>query len=132
MDLPLRIMPGSPVAIYAQIAEQVKKAMSRGLLGENDQLPSVRLLAEQLLINPNTVSRAYAELVREGIIESQPGRGYFVGKKRVVFSEEERRLRFARALDQFLTEALFLDYAEDLVLAQIKKRLQELQTRPTS
>lgn len=129
MDLPIQIMPGSPLAIYAQIVEQVKKAVSSGLLQENDQLPSVRALAERLLINPNTVARAYAELVREGVLESQQGRGYFAARKRIVFSEEERLRRFTRAMDLFLTEALFLDYPDQVILTQVRKRLQELQTQ---
>ena len=73
MSLTLSIQTGSTVSIYRQIVEQVCAAALAGRIREDEPLPSVRGLAEQLVINPNTVSRAYGELVREGI--SKRGRG---------------------------------------------------------
>ena len=65
--------------MYVQLVEQVKHGIEKGIIHTNEQLPSVRKMAEDLLINPNTVARAYQELNREGIIELKQGAGAFVG-----------------------------------------------------
>lgn len=69
----------SRTPIYEQIIENVKTLIVSGVLQRDDQLPSVRQLAQELAINPNTIQRAYQELEREGIIYSLKGRGSFVG-----------------------------------------------------
>lgn len=69
---------GANVAPYVQLMQQVKHALRLGALREGDQLPTIREVAGQLAINPNTVLRAYRELEREGIIASHPGLGTFV------------------------------------------------------
>ncbi|MBQ5863276.1 MAG: GntR family transcriptional regulator, partial [Peptococcaceae bacterium] len=69
----------SRTPIYEQIIENVKALIVSGVLERDAQLPSVRQLAQELAINPNTIQRAYAELEREGIIYSLKGRGSFVG-----------------------------------------------------
>ncbi|MHC4826365.1 MAG: GntR family transcriptional regulator, partial [Planctomycetota bacterium] len=82
MSLDLRISTGSTTPIYRQLIDQIRVAALRGRLAQGDQLPSVRALAVRLVINPNTVARAYGELARDGVIESQRGKGYFVARKR--------------------------------------------------
>lgn len=76
--LAVRVYAGGPVPIYAQIMEQIRMAVATGTLARGAQLPSVRALAAQLGINPNTVVKAYGELEREGLIESGQGRGTYV------------------------------------------------------
>jgi GntR family transcriptional regulator len=76
--LGVRVYTGSPVPIYAQIMDQIKMAVATGVVARGTLLPSVRALASQLGINPNTVARAYSELESEGLIESGQGRGTFV------------------------------------------------------
>ncbi|HET9918228.1 MAG TPA: GntR family transcriptional regulator [Ktedonobacteraceae bacterium] len=68
----------SGVPPYLQIVQQVKQALRLGLLNVGDQLPTVREVVEQLVINPNTVLKAYRELEREGLVSSRPGQGTFV------------------------------------------------------
>jgi len=92
----------SGVPFYRQIIEQVKYAISLGNLEPGNQLPTVRQLAVDLSINPNTVVRAYRELEIEGMIETQQGSGTYVGHKR----PEIDRLEKQRMLDQILTELL--------------------------
>src|SRR5256714_12852548 len=70
--------PSSGVPIYLQLMEQVKHAIETGALRAGDQLPGIRPLAEELVINPNTVAKAYRELEHEGIIELRHGAGAFV------------------------------------------------------
>src|ERR1041384_8883945 len=74
----LRPNPSSGVPIYLQIMEQVKHGIETGALRPGDQLPGIRPLAEELVINPNTVAKAYRELEHEGVIELRHGAGAFV------------------------------------------------------
>jgi len=70
--------PRSGVPLYLQVIEQVKRAVALGTLAPGEQLPTVKSLALDLTVNPNTVARAYRDLERDGIIETSPGRGSFV------------------------------------------------------
>ena len=70
--------PATGVPIYLQLMEQVKHAIETGALRPGEQLPGIRPLAEELVINPNTVARAYRELEHEGVIELRHGAGAFV------------------------------------------------------
>jgi len=74
----LRPNPSSGVPIYLQLMEQVKHAIETGALRPGDQLPGIRPLAEELVINPNTVAQVYRELEHEGVIELRHGAGAFV------------------------------------------------------
>ena len=92
----------SGVPLYRQIIEQVKFAVARGDLAPGEQLPTVRQLAVDLSINPNTVIRAYRELEIEGVIDTHQGSGTFVGTRKPRVDDLERQ----RMLDQILTELL--------------------------
>ncbi len=74
----LRPNPSLGVPIYLQLMEQVKHAIETGALRPGEQLPGIRPLAEELVINPNTVAKAYRELEHEGVIELRHGAGAFV------------------------------------------------------
>ena len=92
----------SGVPFYRQIIEQLKYAISRGELSTGDRLPTVRQLAVDLSINPNTVVRAYRQLEIEGVLETQQGSGTFVGTQVPEIDELERQ----RMLDQILTDMI--------------------------
>ncbi len=98
----IQIDTKSGVPFYRQIIEQVKIAVARGLLSPGHRLPTVRQLAVDLAVNPNTVVRAYRELEIERVIDTHQGSGTFVGKERPEIDDLERR----RMLDQILTELL--------------------------
>src|SRR5437868_8367918 len=74
----LKPNPSSGVPIYLQLMEQVKHAIETGALRPGEQLPGIRPLAEELVVNPNTVAKAYRELEHEGVIELRQGAGAFV------------------------------------------------------
>jgi GntR family transcriptional regulator len=78
MPAVLTVDPRSGVPIYLQIIEQIKRSIALGILQAGEQLPTVKQLAIDLTVNPNTVARAYRELEREQVIETSPGRGSFV------------------------------------------------------
>jgi GntR family transcriptional regulator len=96
------IDPKSGVPFYRQIIERVKYGIARGLLAPGDQLPTVRKLAADLSVNPNTVIRAYREMEIEGVLDTQQGSGTFVGNHKPEIDELER----GRMLDQIITELL--------------------------
>ena len=97
-----QITPGSSASLYQQIIDQVQRAIAGGQIAVGDELPSVRQLAKELTINPNTVAKAYGRLVQEGFLHSQPGRGYVVAKRRCVYSKAERLRRLDVALDSLI------------------------------
>jgi GntR family transcriptional regulator len=88
----LRPNPSLGVPIYLQLMEQVKHAIETGALRAGEQLPGIRPLAEELVINPNTVAKAYRELEHEGVIELRHGAGAFVSSnaKSRKFSDKVR------------------------------------------
>ncbi len=92
----------SGVPFYRQIIEQVKYAISRGELSPGDRLPTVRQLAVDLAINPNTVVRAYRQMEIEGVLETQQGSGTFIGNNKPEIDPLEQQ----RMMDQILTDML--------------------------
>ena len=122
----ITITTGAGTPIYRQIIEQVRLGVATGALNAGDSMPSVRTLAEQNLVNPNTVVKAYSELVRDGVLEPHHGKGFFVAEKRQVYSEAERRRRLRQALDAFVQEAVFLDFSDDEIRQAVDDRLAEL------
>jgi GntR family transcriptional regulator len=129
-DFHITITTGSGTPIYRQIVDQVKLGITTGTLAPGDALPSVRNLAEQKLVNANTVVKAYAELVRDGVLESHHGKGYFVAEKRQVYSRAERLRRLRQAVEAFVHEAVFLDFAAEEIRKAMDEKLAELLLEP--
>lgn len=125
MPLNLNINTGSSVPIYKQITEQVRLAVATGKLAVADQLPSVRALAESLAVNPNTVARAYTDLAREGLIETQPGRGVFVIEKRRVLAREESRRRLEPLMNTLISEGLAMHFSAEELQESFARQLSQ-------
>ncbi len=102
----LRTTPGSAVPIYRQIVEQIRAHIARGELSAGDPLPSVRSVAEDLVVNANTVAKAYGELVRAGDAVSEPGRGVFVAERKPSLTAVEKRRRLRVAIERLVAEAI--------------------------
>jgi GntR family transcriptional regulator len=132
MAFAIHVAVGGPVPIYRQIVDQVRLAAATGALGPGDELPSVRALAERLVINPNTVARAYAELASEGTIEGHPGRGMVVARRRQPFTKAERLRRIEAALDAFARQAAGLGFDADEIRQLLDQKLRELKLDPES
>jgi len=122
----ITVTTGAGTPIYRQIVDQVRLGVATGALAPGAPLPSVRGLAEELLINFNTVAKAYGELVRDGVLESQQGLGYFVAPKRQIYSKAERLRRLRHAADDFIHEAVILDFTADEILKAVEDKLAEL------
>jgi len=93
-----RTNPSLGVPIYLQLMEQVKHAIETGALRPGEQLPGIRPLAEELVINPNTVAKAYRELEHEGVLELRHGAGAFVAGNASAGGKATQKLRAAGAV----------------------------------
>jgi len=129
----INITTGSNTPIYRQIVDQVRLAVATDALPAGHAVPSVRGLAKQLLVNANTVAKAYGELVRDGVLDSQQGMGFFVARKRQIYSKGERLRRLRHAAGAFVHEAVFLDFAADEIRRAVEEKLAALDwdTKPT-
>lgn len=112
----------SGVPLYRQIIESVKFAIARGELGPGDRLPTVRQLAVDLEVNPNTVIRAYREMEIQGTLDTQQGSGTFVTGQ----SPEVDALERQRMLDQILTELLARAFDYGFSMEEVLAGLQQL------
>jgi len=115
------IDPESGVPFYRQIIDQVQSAIADGRLNCGDQLPTVRQLAVNLKVNPNTVARAYQELEIKGVVTTQMGTGTFIGDEKVEVSQRERK----RMLDQICTELLSRASAYGFTLNEVVEALRK-------
>src|SRR5262245_27389728 len=101
-----KLDPESGVPIYRQIQDQVRFGIASGLLVAGEQLPTVRGLAVELSVNPNTVIKAYSELEREGVLTTEQGSGTFVAPQNgALLSEADRRAKLASLCGEFLAHA---------------------------
>ena len=115
-----RLDPHSGVPVYRQIIDQVLAGIASNSLTTGDQLPTVRQVAVDLAINPNTVVRAYRELEIRGVIETQQGMGTFVAHKKIKQDEVERQRRLTQLVTDFVARA----GAAGFTVADLMEQLQ--------
>ena len=127
--LMLQVATGDPRPIGRQIIDAVRMAIATGELAAGDQLPSVRGLAQQLTINPNTVAKAYGDLIAEGWLESRQGLGLFVAAPRQRLSEAERTRRLDEAIQRFLNDVVVLGFAPTELQERLQHAFQALAPR---
>lgn len=120
------ISTGSGIPIFRQVVDQIRLGIATGRLAEGKQLPSVRALAERLVVNPNTIAKAYAELARERVIDSRQGRGVFVAPPRQMYTRSERARRLGPLLDAVVNEGLSLGYDTEELVDSLRQRLAKL------
>ncbi len=107
-----------PRPIYEQVKDSLRRAIITGVIKPDERVPSVRELAGQLAINPNTIQKAYRELETEGYIYSVPGKGSFVGECRDAL--EARRTELFGQLDATVTEIMHLGVTAEDICAHIR------------
>ena len=115
-----RLDPHSGVPVYRQIIDQVIGGMAAGALAGGDQLPTVRQLAVDLSINPNTVIRAYRELEIRGVLETQQGTGTFVSHQKVQRDDAERQRRLNQLVSEFVARSGSAGFTVEEVLEQLQ------------
>jgi GntR family transcriptional regulator len=130
--LMLQIVTGDPRPITRQISDSITRMIAGGDLQPGDALPSVRGLAQQLSINPNTVAKAYAELTAAGWLLARAGTGLFVAEQRQRLSSAERERRLDAAVDRFVSDVIGLDYPPTVVLDRVADELAQFTNRKTA
>ena len=112
---------GKPV--YLQLADQIRYAAASGRLSPGDPLPALRPLAEELRINRNTIAKAYSELEAQGIIETIPGKGFFLKQNQSPFTQRVRQQMLLTEVDEAVVMAHHLQVNREKFLELVNERL---------
>jgi GntR family transcriptional regulator len=121
------ISPTSGIPIYEQLTDQICAGVARGQLRADQRLPSVRELSQLLVVNPNTVARAYTELEREGVLYTRPGLGVFVAPFPSPLSKKLRRERLLSHVDRLLVDAVRSGFSSEELLDFVADRAKQYQ-----
>jgi DNA-binding transcriptional regulator YhcF (GntR family) len=121
----LRLDLRSGVPVYRQIIDQVRAGVASGALRAGNQLPTVRQLAVDLTVNPNTVLRAYRELELGGLLETQQGTGTFITEKKVKQDEAERSRQLNQIVGEFLARAGAAGFTAKELLEKLREQMSE-------
>ena len=125
----LHISPKDGVPIYRQIVNQVKYLVGSGRLAPGEELPPIRALAEQLVVNPNTVARAYAELEHAGIVTKRHGSGTYVSDNGSPLKRAEKLKILAQRADALVAEARHLEVEISELLDVVRERHRAMQSK---
>lgn len=125
MQIHITEADGTP--FYLQVVNQIKFLVASGRLEEGEQLPPVRRLAQQLLVNPNTIARAYRELEAEGVVASKRGAGVFVSDSGSPLSQKEKTRILNERIDMLLAESSQLGVSVDSLLKLIEQRNRKIE-----
>jgi GntR family transcriptional regulator len=123
------LSPNDPAPIYLQIVNQVKHLVASGRLAPGEELPPIRVLAERLLVNPNTVARAYRELEMAGIVTKRRTSGTYVSEAGAPLARQERLGLLAPRADALLAEARQLDVTTEEVVDLLRQRDEAISSR---
>lgn len=121
----LRLDLRSGVPVYRQIIDQVRAGVASGALKTGDQLPTVRQLAVDLTVNPNTVLRAYRELELGGLLETQQGTGTFITEKKIKHDEAERARQLNQIVGEFLARAGAAGFTAKELLEGLREQMSD-------
>lgn len=132
VPLAFAVVPGDPRSLAGQIVDAIRRKITAGDLAVGDKLPSVRGLAQQFAINPNTVSKAFAELVAGGWLESRAGLGVYVAAQRDQLSAAERDRRLDAAVDRFVNEVVAIRCSPDEATERVSRALGGLSLRQSA
>ncbi len=123
MTLWIQISPGSNSPIYKQVVEQIGEAIAKGTLSIGDKLPAVRKLAAELVINPNTVARAYTILERAGLVNTKTGSGTFVSDPKLRSRDAADINALTERIDTLITRGLNLGFESNELISLFKDRV---------
>jgi GntR family transcriptional regulator len=125
----IHITAGDGVPIYVQIVNQVKYLVAAGRLAPGEELPSIRVLADRLVINPNTVARAYRELELAGVVSKRRTSGTYVSNAGSPLARAERLKILTERIDALLAEARNMDINTDEIVALVRCRSEALRAQ---
>jgi GntR family transcriptional regulator len=122
----IHITTADGVPIYQQIVNQVKYLVASGRLSPGDEMPPIRVLAERLIVNPNTVARAYRELEAAGVVEKRRTAGTYVSEQGSPLARKERVKILTERVDALLAESRQMDVPYDELVKILDKRNQSM------
>lgn len=125
------VSTSSRVPIYRQIVDQVCEAVARGRVSSHERLPSVRELSHSLVVNPNTVARAYTELERSGVIYTRAGLGAFIAAGKPELTKKARRAKLIAAVDRVMVDAVRLGFSPAELTELVAERLRHFEWNHT-
>lgn len=125
----IHISPADGVPIYLQIVNQIKYLISAGRLTPDEELPPIRVLAERLVVNPNTVARAYRELEQAGIVIKRRTTGTYVSSAGLRMARRDRLKIIAQRIDALLAEARHMDVDLPELIELLRQRDKVMQTQ---
>ena len=125
MTLWMQISSGSETPIYLQLVEQISRAIARGELRTGDKLPAVRALASELVINPNTVARAYTLLEQSGLVTTKTGSGTYVSNPALRHADAAQINALAERMDTLISRAVNLGLDRSTLVTLFEKRLEK-------
>jgi len=117
-----RLDTGSGVPVYRQLIDQVQAGIATGMLRVGSQIPTVRQVAVDLAINPNTVMRAYRELEIRGVLDTQQGTGTFIAPQQPQIGDDGRTRRLDQLIDEFVARAGAGGFTLEEILDALKER----------
>jgi GntR family transcriptional regulator len=121
----IRVDATSFVPIYEQIKQGIVRLVATGRLKAGEPLPSIRDLAAEIIVNPNTVARAYRELEQDGVIATQKGRGSVVAERARPDAERDLKAHLGRVMDGAIAEARKFDLGDEAVRGLFEDRLRQ-------
>ena len=124
MALWIQISPGSNEPIYGQIVVQVSRAIAKGEVSAGDKLPAVRVLAGELVINPNTVARAYSILEQQQLVNTKTGSGTYVADPELRHADASRLNILVERMDNIITQAINIGLNEKEIRRTFENRLK--------
>ena len=122
----IHITTADGVPIYQQIVNQVKYLVASGRLSPGDEMPPIRVLAERLIVNPNTVARAYRELEAAGVVEKRRTAGTYVSEQGSPLARKERVKILTERVDALLAEARQMDVSFEELVKLLDKRNESM------
>ncbi len=125
-----RIDNASERAVYLQIIDQVKRDVALGRLAKEERLPTVRQLAQQLAINPNTIAKAYRQLEQEGIIVTRSGAGAFIANLDSVLSRSVRRRLICDELERIVVLAFHMQIDKETLAGWFHAAVEKFNLTP--
>jgi GntR family transcriptional regulator len=128
-EFTFRLDQHSGVPVYRQLIDQVQAAIATGAVSVGDQLPTVRRVAVDLAINPNTVARAYREMEVRGILDTQQGTGTFVAESHVKHSKGERERQLSQLVTEFVARAGSAGFKVNELLEALRQLSSEVESK---
>jgi len=125
MGLWIQITPGSSEPVYVQVAEQISETIAKGQLTSGDKLPAVRKLAAELVINPNTVARAYSRLEQAGLVTTKTGSGTFVADPKLRSADAADINILTERMDTLISRGLNLGLQAQDIIKIFKARMEK-------